>query len=77
MTWNYRIVRFKEPDRKKYYYKVCEVYYTDQDEPKAYCDASIANGTIKGVFKEMQAIAKDMAQAYLKYPEDFKEQKGE
>ena len=37
MTWNHRLVRFKNPDGE-YYYKFMEVYYHDDGTPMAYGD---------------------------------------
>lgn len=71
MTWNYRIVRFKDKTcRNGVYYKVQEVCYL-RKRPASCCDISIGGETIKECFEDLQLIIGDMGKAYLKYPEDF------
>ena len=44
MTWNYRVIRHKEPDGE-YYYQVHEVYYDNQGEINGWStNASIVYG---------------------------------
>lgn len=70
MTWNYRIVRFK--DKKEEFFQVQEVYYDKKGLPTSCCEATISGETIEACFKDLFVITKSMSKNYLKFPEDFK-----
>lgn len=73
MSFNYRIIRFRDKTcRNGYYYAVHTVYYDKFGKPKSYGDppASIGGETIKECFEDMIQKLSGMAKPYLK-EEDF------
>ena len=55
MSWNYRIVRFKDTDFGEgdygNYYEVKEVFYNTDGKPVGYSDATLGADTYDGLFK--------------------------
>lgn len=35
MTWNYRVVKYKDPDKQGVAFGVHEIYYDDENRPRA------------------------------------------
>ena len=50
MSWNYRIVRFKDEVEGEYY-EVNEVFYDTGGKPVGYSDATLGADTYDGLFK--------------------------
>lgn len=63
MTWNHRMVRFKN-DEGEYYYKFMEVYYHDDGTPMAYGDPFLWSEDIDG----MQELAERLMVASARSP---------
>ena len=56
MTWNYRVVRFKDEtivSDTGEYYEIKEVFYDTFDKPIGYSDAVCGADTYEGLFKCM------------------------
>jgi hypothetical protein len=52
MSWNYRIVRFKDSEvEEDDYYEVKEVFYDNVGKPVGYSDATLGANTYDGLFK--------------------------
>jgi len=66
MSWNYRIVRFKdEPEsysETREYYEIKEVFYDTDGKPVGYSNATLSADTYDGLFK----IAGMMQSAHAK-----------
>lgn len=58
MTWNYRVVRYKDDSEDGgYFYKICEVYYfEDNDLPTACCEADIGGCSIDDIKESIEHI---------------------
>ncbi len=66
MTWNYRIVRYRDPESDTgIRYEVKEVYYDGQREPWAYCDASLVGDSIDELRKTLDQITTAMDKPIL------------
>lgn len=71
--WNYRIVSFKEsPKSRKRYYKLCEVFYTEEGKPYGCATADICGDSINECQSNYLEIAEAFHYAPLKC-EDFVE----
>lgn len=60
MSWNYRVVRFKdEPEsysETKEYYEIKEVFYNSLGKPVGYSDATCGSDTYEGLYKCMSMM---------------------
>jgi hypothetical protein len=74
MTWNYRVVKFKdEPEsysESGEYYVIKEVFYDTFDKPVGYSDAVCGADTYEGLFKCMSMMQAAHAKPVLN-EEDF------
>ena len=54
MSWNYRVVRFKDEHADtEEYYEIKEVFYDTAGKPVGYSDATCGSDTYDGLFKVM------------------------
>lgn len=52
MSWNYRVVRFKDAEfEEDDYYEIKEVFYDPSGKPVGYSDAVCGSDTYDGLFK--------------------------
>jgi hypothetical protein len=78
MSWNYRVVRFKDDlEYTEEYYEIKEVFYDINGKPVGYSDANCGADTYEGLFECMSmmqsAHAKpvlDEAEFYTNPPKD-------
>ena len=76
MSWNYRIVRFKDEqaleDESEEYYEVKEVFYDADGKPVGYSDAVCGSDTYEGLFKCMSMMQSAHAKPVLDEFEFFR-----
>jgi hypothetical protein len=76
MTWNYRVVRFRdEPESASEtgdWYEIKEVFYDSLGKPVGYSDATCGNDTYDGLFKVMSMMQSAHAKPVLNEWEMFK-----
>lgn len=79
MHWNHRVVRTVDTFGDEYF-KVCEVYYNEANEPCGYCDADVGGETMELVHKELERFAQAIKNPILneedingKYNDDTEE----
>ena len=78
MTWNYRVVRFKDEHAETgEYYEIKEVFYDTDGKPVGYSDATCGADTYDGLFKVMGMMQSAHAKITLNEEEIFKVEKGE
>ena len=71
MTWNYRIVRFKDNlSESREYYEIKEVFYDTDGKPVGYSDALCGSDTYDGLFKTAGLIQSAHAKPVIN-EEDF------
>jgi hypothetical protein len=52
MSWNYRVVHFKNPEfEEDDYYEIKEVFYDSDGKPVGFSDALCGSDTYEGLFK--------------------------
>lgn len=69
MTWNYRVVRFKNADLDEYY-EVKEVFYDKNGDLAGYSEASVCSDTFEGLFNCMELMREATAKPVIN-EEDF------
>ena len=69
MTWNFRVVRFKNPDLEEYY-EVKEVFYDKDGGLAGYSEASVFSETFEGLYECMEMMKAGMAKPVIN-EEDF------
>lgn len=74
MTWNYRVVRFKNADVDEYY-EIKEVFYDAQGNLTGYSEASVFSDTYDGLFECMELMRAATAKPVID-EEDFFAKKG-
>lgn len=72
MTWNYRVVRFKdEAEETGEFYEIKEVFYDTSGKPVGYSDATCCAETYDGLFKVMSMMQSAHAKPTLDEAEFF------
>lgn len=74
MTWNYRVVRFKNADVDEYF-EVKEVFYDADGNLAGYSEASVFSDTYEGLFETLDLIKSATAKPVIN-EEDFFVKKG-
>ena len=72
MTWNYRVVRFKDEHAETgEYYEIKEVFYDANGKPVGYSDATCGSDVYDGLFKVMGLMQSAHAKPTLDEAEFF------
>jgi len=56
MFWNYRVIDFAEENDGEPCYKICEVYYDDDEKPTGYADASVMGDNLAETRQELKRM---------------------
>lgn len=73
MSWNYRVVRFKDDlEYTEEYYEIKEVFYDNLGKPVGYSDANCGADTYEGLFECMSMMQAAHAKPVLDEAEFFK-----
>ena len=76
MSWNYRVVRFKDDlEYTEEYYEIKEVFYDASGRPVGYSDATCGADTYDGLFKVMGMMQSAHAKPVLNESEFYSKDK--
>lgn len=75
MTWNYRVVRFKNDDLNEYF-EIKEVFYDAAGNLAGYSEASVFADTYDGLFDSLELLKSATAKPVIN-EEDFFVKKGQ
>lgn len=56
MFWNYRVIDLREENGGEPCYKICEVYYSDDEKPDGYADATVMGDNLAEVRQELKRM---------------------
>lgn len=65
MTWNYRVVRFKNNEDIEEYYEIKEVFYDKQGNILGYTDSSVLSETFEGILDVLDLMCSATAKAVI------------
>ena len=69
MSWNYRVVKFKNEDIDEYF-EIKEVFYDKEGNLAGYAEASVFSDTYDGLFEVMEMMKSATAKPVIN-EEDF------
>ena len=70
MSWNYRVVRFKNEDIDEYF-EIKEVFYDKDGNLAGYAEASVFSDTYEGLFEVMELMKSATAKPVIDESEFF------
>jgi hypothetical protein len=56
VIWNYRVIDLREENGGEPCYKICEVYYNDDEKPDGYADATVMGDNLAEVRQELKRM---------------------
>lgn len=65
MSWNYRVVRFKNNEDIEEYYEIKEVFYDKQGNVSGYTDSSVLSETFEGLLDVLDLMRSATAKAII------------
>lgn len=71
MSWNYRVVRFKDDDETPYY-ELKEVFYNRDGTLMGYSDATVSGESFTDIIKVLDMMKEDAHRAVIDEEEFFK-----
>jgi hypothetical protein len=77
MSWNYRVVRFKDEESQETYYELKEVFYNRDGSLMGYSDATVSGESFDEVIKVLDMMKEDAHKAVIDEAEFFKGAKDE
>jgi hypothetical protein len=65
MTWNYRVVRFKNNEDIEEYYEIKEVFYDKQGNISGYTDSSVVSESFEGILDVLDLMRSATSKAVI------------
>ena len=65
MSWNYRVVRFKDEENQETYYELKEVFYNRDGSLMGYSDATVSGESFDDVIKVLAMMKEDAHKAVI------------
>ena len=75
MSWNYRVVRFKDEENQETYYELKEVFYNRDGSLMGYSDATVSGESFDDVIKVLAMMKEDAHKAVIDEAEFFNKEK--
>jgi len=66
MIWNYRVIDLTEENNGEPCLKICEVYYSDNEKPDGYADATVMGETYAELCEEIRRMTEATLKPILK-----------
>jgi len=66
MIWNYRVIDLTEENNGEPCLKICEVYYSDNEKPDGYADATVMGETYAELCEEIRRMTEATLKPTLK-----------
>jgi len=78
MSWNYRVVRFKDEENEEdTYYELKEVFYNRDGSLMGYADATVSGESFDDIIKVLAMMKEDAHKSVIDESEFFKGSKDE
>jgi hypothetical protein len=77
MSWNYRVVRFKDEENEDTYYELKEVFYNRDGSLMGYADATVSGESFADIMRVVGMMKRDALRPVINEEEFFKGAKDE
>ena len=77
MSWNYRVVRFKDEENEETYYELKEVFYNRDGSLMGYADATVSGESFADIMRVVGMMKRDALRPVINEEEFFKGSKDE